>query len=382
VDGFTLILAPVLKITLIAVVVCLAFLVLAHFARKSGLRSGTRKKTSVDFSPYTLRDSLFTANERVFLNILDQAIGSEYRIFGMVRIADVVVAKTNNRKKWGYLFNRINRKHFDYVLCNKTDLSIVAAIELNDSSHSRPDRQERDQFVEEVCRAALLPLIWVPVQQNYSAAQIREAIFNQLNVQLPVSEPKSPAHERWKPGYTQQAGWQSQPSQQSGHGYQPVFDNYKPKNRINNNCLYFTLKILFGITVTALAVSFALYKYEEAILIMQGIGKSPSTTITTRTAAIQNNNSYNDRLNTSPVISHQDKRSYDRAIRKEQLEREKNRLRDAVTTARKTCDFWKDHARKNPKDLGGKQYKTTACNRLNSLRQDYNQVTLKLVGYR
>lgn len=128
--------------------------------------------------PYVLNEALFTPAERAFLTVLDEAIGEDYRIFGKVRIADVASVKAiRDQKSWYRAFNKISAKHFDYVLCNRDDLSFVAVIELDDSSHQRPDRQARDLFVAGVCRAIVLPLIQIPVQGAYSTAQVREEIM-------------------------------------------------------------------------------------------------------------------------------------------------------------------------------------------------------------
>ncbi len=50
------------------------------------------------------------------------------------------VKKGNNYQSWS---NRINRMSADFVVCNK-DSSVVAVIELDDSSHARADRQAAD----------------------------------------------------------------------------------------------------------------------------------------------------------------------------------------------------------------------------------------------
>lgn len=50
------------------------------------------------------------------------------------------VKKGNNHQAW---LNRINRMSADFVVCNK-DSSIVAAIELDDTTHQREDRQATD----------------------------------------------------------------------------------------------------------------------------------------------------------------------------------------------------------------------------------------------
>lgn len=102
--------------------------------------------------PYKMRQVLFSPAERSFLGVLDQAVGESYRVFGKVRVADVVsVHPTPDRKVWQRAFNKISSKHLDFVLCSKSDLTVVAAIELDDSSHQKRKRQKRDAFLVGVC---------------------------------------------------------------------------------------------------------------------------------------------------------------------------------------------------------------------------------------
>jgi hypothetical protein len=144
-------------------------------------RRNRKQPESADVLPYVLGDALFTAAERSFLGVLDQAVGNEYRVFGKVRVADVVaVAKGTPKPLWQKAFNQISAKHFDFVLCRPNDLKPVCVIELNDQSHSKENRQERDKFLERVCTAAGIPLIFFPAKGTYTLAEISTAIANVL----------------------------------------------------------------------------------------------------------------------------------------------------------------------------------------------------------
>ena len=48
-------------------------------------------------------------------------------------------------------FNKIRSKHIDFALADE-DTNIIALIELDDKSHERPDRIERDEFVNAVLK--------------------------------------------------------------------------------------------------------------------------------------------------------------------------------------------------------------------------------------
>lgn len=117
---------------------------------------------------------MFSPAERSFLGVLDQAVGSEYRVFGKVRVADVASVKAGlgNAARQGAL-NRIAAKHFDFVVCRASDLTIVCAIELNDKSHASARAQARDELLGKVCDAIRLPLVTVPAKQSYAVADVR-----------------------------------------------------------------------------------------------------------------------------------------------------------------------------------------------------------------
>ncbi|MGC9350450.1 MAG: DUF2726 domain-containing protein [Sulfurovum sp.] len=131
--------------------------------------------------------ALFTPAEKKFLNVLEQALGDEFRIYGKVRIADTILPKKGlSRKSWNRHFFQISSKHFDYVLCDKRSMDTLCVIELNDRSHQRRERIKRDQLVEKACRSANLPLVWIAVQKNYDKREIHHQIKKEISVQKAV----------------------------------------------------------------------------------------------------------------------------------------------------------------------------------------------------
>lgn len=169
--------------------------VIAFFALKRRNLFSTGQDVEL---PYVLGDKLFTPAERSFLGVLDQSVGSDFRVFGKVRVADVIgVEKGKPKSVWQRAFNRISAKHFDFVLCNPTDLKPVCAVELNDKSHALEARKGRDQFLEDVCKKAGLPLVFFPAQNAYSPVEVCGAIASAMrsngeqslaNVQAVTSE--------------------------------------------------------------------------------------------------------------------------------------------------------------------------------------------------
>jgi len=140
----------------------------------------TKKSTGSKY-PYKKLDALFTPAERSFLGVLTQAVDNKYLIFGKVRVADVLTPEKGlARGTWQTAFNKISRKHFDYILCDKYDLSVVCAIELNDSSHNSKKRKERDAFLEQSCLSANLLLLQFTAQARYNVANIQNTLETAL----------------------------------------------------------------------------------------------------------------------------------------------------------------------------------------------------------
>jgi hypothetical protein len=156
------------KLILLVIAVFVVFLVLA--ALKGKQRGGTG---SIDF-PYLPAKALFSAAERSFLGVLDQAVGPQHRVFGKVRVADLASVKPglSNSARQGAL-NRVASKHFDFVVCRTSDLAVVCAVELNDKSHSSQRAKIRDDLLLKVCQAINLPLLTVQAQRAYSFQEVQ-----------------------------------------------------------------------------------------------------------------------------------------------------------------------------------------------------------------
>ncbi len=138
------------------------------------------KKAGVGF-PFSAIPHLFTPAERSFLGVLDQVIDSEYRVFGKVRAADVMsVTKGMDRSEWQKAFNRIQSKHFDFVICRASDSAILLLIELDDKSHKKTKRVDRDQFIEKATEASGIPLLRIPCQRSYSVQEMSFLISTHL----------------------------------------------------------------------------------------------------------------------------------------------------------------------------------------------------------
>jgi len=135
---------------------------------------------------YEKDELLFSAAERSFFGVLNQAVKEQAIVFGKVRVADVLrPAKGMGRSRWQKAFTRISSKHFDYVLCAPDTLRVLAVIELDDKSHAQGKRAERDRFIEGACASAGLTLHRFKVAATYNIAEVRDALFPPLPDEIP-----------------------------------------------------------------------------------------------------------------------------------------------------------------------------------------------------
>jgi len=76
-------------------------------------------------------------------------------------------------------FNRIRSKSIDFVITDK-DCNIKLCIELDDYTHNYKNRKERDTFVNDLFYSVNLPLLRIPVQENYNLHKIKDLIVKEL----------------------------------------------------------------------------------------------------------------------------------------------------------------------------------------------------------
>lgn len=127
---------------------------------------------------YDRQPALFTNAEINFYRTLAQAVETNYLIMGKVRVADLLKVKgalANPREK-RTAFNKITGKHIDFVLVDPKSMAVVCCIELDDSSHQKKARKDRDVFLNDAFREASLPLLRVPCARTYRVDPIRALI--------------------------------------------------------------------------------------------------------------------------------------------------------------------------------------------------------------
>jgi Protein of unknown function (DUF2726) len=125
-------------------------------------------------------DSLLTPAEKIFYEQLDLVIDGRLQILCKVRLADLIEVESRQAEERNRVFRRIASKHIDFLLAEPGNLTPVLAIELDDSSHERVDRRERDEYLQELFETVRFPLLRIKASASYNRRALVDALEQAL----------------------------------------------------------------------------------------------------------------------------------------------------------------------------------------------------------
>lgn len=127
--------------------------------------------------PFRRREQLFTPVERNFLELLEKAVGHEFRIVCRVRLSDLISVKRGTANKNGKVaLAKAVGKQLDFVLCRKDTMDPVLALDLVYQQGKDGYKLQRDWFVNGALDAAKVPHMRVKVKSGYTVSEVRESI--------------------------------------------------------------------------------------------------------------------------------------------------------------------------------------------------------------
>lgn len=145
----------------------------------SGNSEESEEKTKTQYR-YAAKKWFLTPSERDFYNALGMAVGKDYRIFAQVHL-DMLLDEKIVGQKWKWARAHINQKSVDFVLCDKDELLSRLVIELDDRSHEREERIERDVEVERILKEAGIPLLRIRNGRNFDPVEIARNVHELLD---------------------------------------------------------------------------------------------------------------------------------------------------------------------------------------------------------
>lgn len=152
------------------IVIVLAIIVAAGSAFSGG-GANSRKKREKPKYRYQKQKFFMSKTEHECYKALTKALGADFYIFAQVHLSTIVDHKVKGQS-WKGAFSHINQKSVDFVVCNKEYISPVLAVELDDSTHGRPDRQKRDVEVERILEDANVPLLRIENNGRFDPVEL------------------------------------------------------------------------------------------------------------------------------------------------------------------------------------------------------------------
>jgi very-short-patch-repair endonuclease len=131
---------------------------LALIAAFSGVLAGKLKSRDSLFAkpwPLEAKRQLLTERERVLYQRLTQSLPNHI-VLAQVQVLQVLNFKRGQRTQ--SLLNRFSQLSLDFLILN-LDTSIVAAVELDDATHTRETRRDADARKDHALKSAGVPLI-------------------------------------------------------------------------------------------------------------------------------------------------------------------------------------------------------------------------------
>lgn len=122
-------------------------------------------------SRYERKRNMLTRPEYNFLQLLRQIEPEKYDVVPQVALVNVIDKKTNASYR-----NELFRV-CDYCFVDRETYEPLLLVELNDRSHLRADRQQRDAKVAAICAAAKLPLVTFWLDGDLDYRTVRKAVL-------------------------------------------------------------------------------------------------------------------------------------------------------------------------------------------------------------
>lgn len=128
---------------------------------------------------YRARRSVMTRREEWFFRVLQDALGRDYLIFPQIHISSLLDERIKGQN-WAAARGQTNSKSVDYVVADAGTLDVLCAVELDDATHDREDRRERDRQVEEMFAGAGMPLVRFRDAEELTAGDVRRRILRAI----------------------------------------------------------------------------------------------------------------------------------------------------------------------------------------------------------
>ena len=119
--------------------------------------------------PYRLRETFLSSTELALLRVLHEMMGDRYVICPKIGLNDLFYIVRPNENV--HFFNKIFRKHVDFLLCDHQTMKPAFGVELV-KPISKNETRPSDQFMDDLFLSAGLPLVHIPSSDCYDPSDI------------------------------------------------------------------------------------------------------------------------------------------------------------------------------------------------------------------
>ncbi len=162
------------------IIFCLLFWWLIIIVAIIKLNNQNNKKTTTPTNKQYESKSLLTNYEKYFYDIISNEFSNMYYIMPQVNLASIV----NKIKDFPTQYQNELYRNIDIGIFDKSNMTPLLLIEINDKTHNNKNRIARDHKVKEICDTANIPLITFysnyANKKDYIIQRIKETLSNNL----------------------------------------------------------------------------------------------------------------------------------------------------------------------------------------------------------
>jgi hypothetical protein len=127
-----------------------------------------------------LSNRFITEAEASFFRVLRHVVGDRGHILAQVSLGQLLYTKSSDRSARVRTENSYKQKALDFLICDPQSLRPLLAIELDEPSHARARREDRDELLEQLFDAAGLPYIHVLTSRTYDTRELEATVAPHL----------------------------------------------------------------------------------------------------------------------------------------------------------------------------------------------------------
>jgi len=140
--------------------------------------------------PFDSKQAIYTPAEKNFLQLVEKALGPQYRVLNRVALSDIVnIRKGVSKKASQTALTNANNKYLDFVICDRNSMKLLGAVDLVDTK-GRGYKVKKDWFVSGALEAASIPHVRIKVKPNYSVDEIKACLSSKILGSKQTSAPK------------------------------------------------------------------------------------------------------------------------------------------------------------------------------------------------